>query len=184
LGLTEHKFVVRITIALGVALVVAIAIRVTTDPSPVATQKVVAIDGRKSDLVTRADFEGRDPASPGAIVLRWWQANQVQNPKARRVDSFYAVDSRTPNPRLRADMRITRYIFQESKPLILDERTDGDSAEVFTLIPPPRDDAGSDRNTPYVFALRRKRGDWKLSDSFLADRAAGERRFARERRGR
>jgi hypothetical protein len=182
--MTGNRVVLRVAISLAVALAIALVVRVATDPSdPVATQSVVAQDVGRSALVTAADFEGIGPSSPGAVVLRWWQANQF-NESARSIATFYTDGSRAPFAQLRADLRLTRYIFDATKPTILDQRAEGETAQVFTLIPPLGERATSKKSTPYVFKLSRERGSWKLTDSFVAVRAAGERRFARDRRRR
>jgi hypothetical protein len=184
MGMRRNGIAWRVAISLAVALVIAVAVRVATDPAaPVSTQPAVARVAGGSTLVTSADFKGVGATSPGAVVLRWWQANQFHEP-AHAVAEFYAADSRPRPAQLRADVKLTEYIFNSTKPLVLDQRRTGGTAQVFTLIPPAGEAASSKDSTPYVFKLRSERGRWKLTDSYMADRAVAERRFARERRRR
>jgi hypothetical protein len=174
----------RVAVSLAVALAIALVVRVATDPAdPIVTQTAVARDAGGSTLVVATDFKSVGATSPGAVVLRWWQANQFHEP-ARTIAAFYATDSRPRPAQLRADLKVTAYIFDSTKPLVLDQRSNGATAQVFTLIPPAGKGGSSKGSTPYVFRLRSEQGRWKLVDSYMADRAAAERQFARERRRR
>jgi hypothetical protein len=170
---------VPIAIAIGLALVVAIVVRLATDPSDPAERTAAPVGRGGTPFVGAADFTDLSPSSPGAVVLRWWQANQFRQPP-RIVAAFYATANRPPLSRLEADLRLTRYIFRSSKPLVLDQRAEAGRARVFVLLPPPGDPVTSRDGKPYVFDLVRERGRWKLADEFVASRAAAERQFARD----
>ena len=175
MGVIPKGVVWRVAIALVAAVVIALAVRVATDPDdPVSTEPAVARDADVSAVVGTADFEQAGARSPGATVLRWWQSNQFRRP-VREVAAHYTADSRPSLGKLRADLKLVRYIFTSTKPLVVDQRTEGDTAQVFTLIAPPDERPGSRDSTTYVFAVERERGRWKLADTYLADRATAER---------
>jgi hypothetical protein len=183
-GLMPKSVAWRIAISLGVALVIALAVRLATDPDDPVTTEPAGVRGVPGGpaLVTSADFEGVGASSPGAVVLRWWQAIQFRRP-VRRVADYYAATSRPKSKDLRADLKLARYIFDSTKPRVLDQRTDGGTAQVFTIIP-PADDVASTEGQPYVFELEREGESWRLADTYLADRADAERTTAAESRRR
>jgi hypothetical protein len=160
-----------VVLSLVLALALAFAARVATGPG---SAHAPAVTGT---LVRAADFEHLDPDGPGSVVLRWWQANQFSR-SLRDIQGFYAAPQRPSRVALRSDLKVMRYVFAETKPLVLDEFVTGDTADVFVLMPPllkpPSDSAGA----PYVFHLVREDGRWKLAGDFIADRARGERQFA------
>jgi hypothetical protein len=179
MGLTANGIVRRVAIALAVAVALALVVRFATDPDdPLASQSTAARDAGGTHLVGAADFRGIGPSSPGAVVLRWWQANQFGG-STRRIASFYAADSRPELAALRADRKLTEYIFDSTKPRVLDQRLEGSTAQVLTLLPTPAE-AGTGEGKPYAFKLRRQNDGWKLADAFIAQRATAERDAKRE----
>jgi hypothetical protein len=164
--------VVAVSLLLG--LLLALTLRFTTGPGGAAGAPATRSSGI---LVTSADFKPLAPTGPGAVVLRWWQSNQFNEPP-RRTARFYASSHRPALQNLRADLGVMVYVFRETKPLVVDEYVSGTTAQVFTIIPPLRKTASADGGLPYIFHLAREGGQWKLADDFIANRAAGERAFA------
>jgi hypothetical protein len=163
-----------VLVSLVLALALAFAARLGTGPG-------IAHAPATGTLVRDADFEHLDPAGPGGIVLRWWQANQFRRP-LKDIQGFYAAPHRPSLVALRSDLKVMRYVFGETKPVVLDEFVTGDSADVFVLMPPLRKPPSDSAGTPYVFHLVREGGRWKLAGDFIAERARGERQFAAQER--
>jgi hypothetical protein len=130
--------------------------------------------------VSAADFRDLPRSSPGVTVLRWWQDIQFDKP-ARTLVSYYAPQSRPATARLAADLRTVQYIFRQSRPVVLDQRVNGSTAEVFTVIPAAGQSV-SDGGMPYLFKLVRVDGSWKLASDYIAERAAVDRDIAAKER--
>jgi hypothetical protein len=164
-----------IALSLALALVLALAAHFAAGgahvPAPTGT------------LVREADFRHLDSNGPGALVLRWWQANQFHRP-LRAVDAFYAASDRPTVAALRSDLKVVSYFFDETKPFVLDEYVTGDTAQVFALIPRPRKAVSDSNGLPYVFRAVREGGRWKLADNFIAALAQREREYAAQEAGR
>jgi hypothetical protein len=175
----RRNFAVRVGISLLVALAIAVAFRLgdgrddhANGPPPTNT--------RAGPFVSAVDFRDLAPSSPGVTVLRWWQDIQFEKP-TRALVSYYAPANRPPARRLASDLRTVLYIFRESRPLVLDQRVHGSTAEVFTVIPGPRQPVSSG-GTPYLFKLVREGGSWKLVSDFIGERAAVDRQIVTEER--
>ena len=184
MGLTAKSLAWRIAAALAVAVLIALAVRLATDPDdPAVTDTAAARETGGPALVSTSDFDGVGAASPGAVVLRWWQAVQFRRP-IREIAAYYAPSARPGREDLRADLKLVRYIFDSTKPLVLDQRDDGGTAQVFTVIPPAGERSSPPEGQPYVFEVERVGASWKLTDTYLADRATAERSTASEKKRR
>jgi hypothetical protein len=176
---TGRTIAVRAGIALLVALAIAVAFRLGDGRDDHANGPPPS-DARAGPFVSAADFRDLPPSSPGVTVLRWWQDIQFGKP-TRTLVSYYAPENRPPARRLASDLRTVRYIFRESRPLVLDQRVNGSTAEVFTVIPGARQSVGKG-GTPYLFKLVRQGGSWKLVSNFIGERAAADRQIVTEER--
>jgi hypothetical protein len=167
-----------VAVALLVAVALSLVVRFASGPS--GAHGAPAVNGT---LVRAGDFEHVDRSGPGGVVLRWWQANQFGRP-LREIAGFYVAAHRPAARALRADLGVMRYVFRQTKPLVLDEYVTGDTAQVFVLIPPLGKPASNAAGVPYVFRVAREGGQWKLADDFIAQRASGERQFAAQEKKR
>lgn len=126
-------------------------------------------------VVSYADIAAAGRGTPGQSLLAWWQALQLDAPLAE-VQAAFAPQAGVDRKDLARQLKRVRYLFLDGRPTLVDERIDGDTATLVTLL----GRAGAEAR-PRSFRMVRVGGAWKLADNrFLKERSRAELRFAAE----
>jgi hypothetical protein len=136
-------------------------------------------------LVGASDLRSAGSGTPGAAVLKWWQAIQYGEP-ALTIRRRYQADRAPSVSSLRSELRLLRYRFRSAKPFVLDQSVDRNDGRVFTSVVTYGNSrelaAATTPGVPVAFTLKRVGFTWLLADdNYLSSETGKELNAAKAR---
>ncbi len=177
---------VLVALVLGVltSAVIALFASVAIEGAPrkdvrVYAEEIAARAGAPS-VVTHADLAAAGTGTPGEALLEWWQSMQLGTDIDVVVSSSFAPTVAPDRETLIRKLETLRYVFQQSKPRLIDSRVRGDEAQVIAVLASRGERDGEEQHVLEAFQLERIAGRWRVGREFVERRYGAEVAYARE----